>query len=96
MTVLYADVYERPHGTKKTIEVKRVDAQDAEWFNQHNVRISMEEISTGQIVIYGDYGRKLVDGTPIEELVMGHPNRVTCEQLLHRLREQIEESLAAE
>lgn len=87
--ILTATVYVRPRGKQETIVVKNVYPEDAKWFIENNVKISMEEDGRKGIVVYGDYGYvDPEDLEPVEaiEVSLGR----SCEETLKALRQKIE------
>ena len=80
-------LYKRPDGRSEVIDVRNVLPEDEQWFADHNVKISMEDIGD-TIVVYADTG-KVVDGEPDEFIEIA--NGRTCEETLSALRKQCEE-----
>lgn len=80
-------LYKRPDGRSEVIDVRNVLPEDEQWFAEHNVKISMEDIGD-TIVVYADTG-KVVDGEPDEFIEIA--NGRTCEETLSALRKQCEE-----
>ena len=87
---IQATVYILPNGRQEVITVTEITDDDALWFTQHNVKLSMEELRTGAKVIYADYGN------PDEEaIVVSMPGRERpCIEMMTELRKQTETSLA--
>lgn len=77
-------VFTPPNGDQSVIEVKDITADDATWFIANNVKISMENLRTGDRAIYADWGKKYPDGEPIEEMVIS--NRRSCKEMMSDLR----------
>lgn len=82
-------VYHRPDGRKEVIRVHNVHPEDAQWFEEHGVAVSMEDIG-GMFAVYGDIGREL-DGEPDEIIVLSQG--MNCEGTLAKLRKECEEAL---
>jgi hypothetical protein len=79
-------IYKRPDGRSEVIDCRNVYPDDAKWFEDNHVAISMEDIGGG-FAVYADTGKE-VDGEP-DELIELSQGR-TCEETLHALREQCE------
>ncbi len=84
-------IYKRPDGRAEVIDCRHVHPEDEQFFQQHGVRISMEDIG-GQFAIYADIGRVTEDGEPDELIELSGTRR--CEDTLAALRAQCEEALA--
>lgn len=87
---IHVTVYYLPHGKSTVQEITGITDEDALWFTQNNVKLSMEELSTGAKVIYADYG------DPDEEaIVVSMPGRERpCIEMMTELRKQTEVALA--
>lgn len=83
-----ATFYKQTDGRKEVLEIQNVYAEDAEFFENNNIHISMEELA-GQFVVYADTGLETEDGDPVEyvEIAGGR----SCEEVLHKLRLTCEE-----
>jgi hypothetical protein len=76
---------------KEQVDIPNVYPEDADWFRQHGVKVSMEE-SGGQFAMYGDIGRFEEDGqTPSEVLVLSGSKN--CQDTLRELRAACETAL---
>lgn len=84
-------IFLRPDGHTQVIDCRKVRAEDEQFFKQHGVAISMEDIG-GQFAVYADIGRTDPDGGP-DELIELSGTR-NCEDTLTALRQQCEEALA--
>ena len=82
-------VYKRPDGRSEVIDCRNVYPDDAKWFDDNQVAVSMEDIGD-MIAVYADVGKE-VDGEP-DELIELSQGR-TCEETLHALRKQCEEAI---
>jgi hypothetical protein len=80
-----ATVFTPPHGTQTIIDVIDITDEDAAFFNNNNIKISMEELSIGSKVIYADW-----NGIPEDEALVLVPEGVTCKQAMTQLRIQVE------
>ena len=58
------------NGKQYVEPVKLVDSDDELFFMEKRIKLSCEELSNGRRVLYGDWGRKLDDGTPDESMVI--------------------------
>ena len=74
-----AIVFEKPNGRQREINVPKVYPDDADYINENNIKVSMEETG-GTFVVYFDYGVRDEDNEPIEhiELSLGK----TCEETI--------------
>lgn len=63
-----ATLFKAPNGQQEIIEIMKVRPEDEAYIETHDIKLSLEELSTGDIVIYFDYGATLEDGTPNEWL----------------------------
>ncbi|AHG63156.1 hypothetical protein [Advenella mimigardefordensis] len=82
-------IFSLPNGTPREVEITNVNPIDAEFFEHHKVKISMEDIG-GMFAVYADIG-KVHDGEP-DELIELSQGR-SCEDTLNALRLQCEEAL---
>lgn len=83
-------IYKRPDGRAEIIDCRHVRAEDEQFFKQHCVAISMEDIG-GQFAVYADIGHTDEDGEP-DELIELSGTR-NCEDTLAALRQQCAEAL---
>lgn len=83
-------IYKRPHGHAEVIDCRKVRPEDEAFFQQHRVRISMEDIG-GMFAVYADIGHTLEDGEP-DELIEILGTR-SCEDTLAALRQQCADAL---
>ena len=83
-------IYKRPDGRAEVIDCRNVRAEDEQFFKQHSVAISMEDIGD-QFVVYADIGKTTEDGEP-DELIELSGTR-SCEDTLAALRKQCQEAL---
>jgi hypothetical protein len=79
-------VYKRPDGRTEVVTITKVHADDAKWFKDNRVAVSMEDIG-GDYAIYADTGKEL-DGEPDEFIEIA--NGRSCEETLKSLRKQCE------
>ena len=84
---IHVTVYYLPHGKSTVQEITGITDDDALWFTQNNVKLSMEELSTGAKVIYADYG------DPEDEAMVVSMTK-PCIEMLAELRKQTEVALA--
>lgn len=80
---MLVDFYAKPDGRVRTLEIKSVYPEDREFFELHNIRVSMEDIG-GMFAIYADIGKKTEDGYPDE--LMELSGQRSCEETLNALR----------
>ncbi len=86
-------IYKQPHGRTEKVDIKNVRPEDADYFERHSIRISMEDAG-GQFVVYADDGTKDEDEEP-DELIELSQGR-SCEDTLSALRAQCEARAAAQ
>lgn len=84
-------LFERPNGRKSEHEMENILPEEEKFFRDHGVKISIEELTTGQTVVYADYGAVLEDGTP-DEIVFIVQVGMTCEVAMSLLRQKIEKA----
>lgn len=89
---IQAIVFVPPNAKQEVITVTEINDEDAEWFTQHNIKISMEELSNGAKAVYADYGN------PDEEvIVISMPGREkSCRDMMATLRKQTEDAINAQ
>jgi len=87
-----ATFYMPPNGRQEVREFTNVRAEDAEFFEKHGIKISMEPQGPNAIV-YADTG-KVTDGEP-DELIEISGGR-SCEDTLSALRKACEKRFAEE
>ena|GEM_PF-1859648 len=80
-------IYKRPHGRTEVISITNVCPDDAAYFKQQRIRISIEDVG-GMFAIYADTGIKNADGEP-DELIEMSKGR-SCEDTLSALRKLCE------
>lgn len=93
MSEITVTLFIPPDGTQSEAVIRDIDAEDADFFNENSVKISMEQIMTGEAVIYADYGMLDEDGDPVEEMVMVDMNTTTVREALKGLRMLVENML---
>ena len=64
-----ATLYIRPNGDTKEIEITKITSEDAQWLNDNNVKVSLEE-APPMLFVYADYGKTTIDGEPDEHLMV--------------------------
>lgn len=92
MNTVTATLYSLPNGEKSTIEVRNIMVDDANWFNDNNIKISMEQLASGEIVIYGEmpfFDQDTDEPYEIFELAQGR----SCEEIFESLRKDCQEYL---
>lgn len=83
-------IYKTPNGRTEVIDLRNINDDDAKWFEQNNVAVSMEEIG-GQFAVYGDVGR-MHEGEPDEVLVLSQGR--DCFETMAQLRIECQEAIA--
>ena len=84
-------IYHRPNGRQEDIICNNINEDDAKWFQDHNVKVSMEESGSGGQSLYADYGSVDEDGEPDEVIVVTHRS---CEEAMAELRRLTEKAMA--
>ena len=84
-------IYHRPNGRQEDIICNNINEDDAKWFQDHNVKVSMEESGSGGHILYADYGAVDEDGEPDEVIVVTHRS---CEEAMAKLRRLTEKAMA--
>lgn len=83
---LIVTIFSPPNGKSVEHEIRNVTPDDARWFNDNNIKVSMEELMTGEFVIYG-----CKVGTPEEnECIYIVPKNQTCIEAMGKLRKLCE------
>lgn len=83
MSELTALYYRRPHGHTETLVMRNVYDEDRDWFLAQGIQLSIEELLTGDFVIYGRFDQE--DNEALE-MDLGR----SCQDTLKALRAQIE------
>lgn len=78
-------IYQRPDGRKLRTLITNVRYDDARYFRDNGVIISMEEIGENDYAVYGNW-----NGDEEDEVIVLSRGR-TCEDTLAELRQTIEE-----
>lgn len=78
-------VYKRPHGQTEVIDLLNIHDEDAKWFEENNVSVSIESTGT-DIIVYGDVGLVNEDGEPEEIIIFSGTD--DCYTTMTRLRVQ--------
>lgn len=87
---MYVTLYKRPHGRKEVIDMTKIYPEDEQWFVEHDVKISMEDLGF-DFVVYADIGLASEDGDPDE--ITAFANKRTCEETMKLVRQRCEEAL---
>ena len=66
--MIHAIYYERPRGTRHTVEVNNIRPEDEAYILEKDIVLSMEDAPPLGFAVYFDYGRKDEEGTPIEHI----------------------------
>ena len=94
-------LFKPPHGHSVVIDVSNVRTEDEKFFQENNIKISMEDVSAGgtpMFAVYADLGISYEyadeyddsgDNIELLELSQGR----SCEETLSALRVQCEEEL---
>ena len=84
-----ATLYIRPNGATKEINITRINPEDAQWLNDNNIKVSLEE-APPMLFIYADYGKTTIDGEPDEHLLVV-PADSDCVAAMARMVAQLKE-----
>lgn len=78
-----------PRGERRKIEIAKVQPKDAAYINSKGIKVSLEELMTGDMVIYFDDGTYLADedgaideSTPDEIIIISRGGKKTCEDCI--------------
>ena len=82
-----------PNGRQEVHEITEVEPQDASFFEQNRIKVSMEQLMTGDYTLYADTG-KLAFGEPDELIVISRGR--SCRECLTELRKLCEKRFADE
>ena len=85
LTVRY---YARPNGRMREIEMSNIDKEEVYFFNKYDIMVSMEELTTGDIVVYGCPRDDLSE----ESEVMVFAGKRDCRETMKALREECEKA----
>ena len=88
---VFVDVYKRPTGKFERTEIKHVYPKDAAFFNQFDIKLSMESDGEDGYIVYGDYGALTLDDEPDEVIVFSQGRN--CWDTLADLRSQLEKRM---
>ena len=81
-------LYKRPHGHTSIINITKITDEDATWFDDNEIKVSMELTPVG-FAVYADCGYRLDDDPdedPDEVIVIARRNQ-PCEDVMKELRE---------
>ena len=84
-----ATLYIRPNADTKEIEITNISPEDAQWLNDNNVKVSLED-APPMLIIYADYGKTTIDGEPNEHLMVV-PANSDCVAVMARLVSDLKE-----
>lgn len=76
---LTVTMYLKPDGHTRTVPIENVTDDDAAFFNDNNITVSIEAINDGQYALYADVGAE-------EELMYVSDYGMTCQEAMHMLR----------
>ena len=85
LTVRY---YSRPHGRMSEIEMSNIDQSDICFFIEMDIQVSIEELTTGDIVVYGCPR----DDESEESEVMVFAGKRDCRETMKVLRAECEKA----
>ena len=85
--------YLRPDGRSREMDITNVRDDDAVWFEQNNVAVSMEELNDSTYAIYADIGLYEDDGETNREIIYITSPNEECENALSKLRDMCQKEL---
>ena len=80
-----ATVFVPPNGQRKVIEIAKVLPDDAAYINAKGIKVSLEELMTGDTVIYFDDGKHIDDDPeedPDEIIIISREGKKSCEDCI--------------
>ena len=80
--------YVRPNGRMREIEMSKIDKEDIYFFQKHDIMVSMEELTIGDIVVYGCPRDDLSE----ESEVMVFAGKRDCRETMKALRQECEKA----
>jgi hypothetical protein len=85
LTVRY---YVSPHGRMREIEMRNIDQSEIRFFIEMDIQVSIEELSTGDIIVYGCPR----DDESEESEVMVFAGKKNCQDTMKALRKECEKA----
>lgn len=80
-----ATLFVPPRGERREIEIANVLPDDAAYINSKGIKVSLEELMTGDTVIYFDDGKHIDDDPeedPDEIIIISRGGKKTCEDCI--------------
>ena len=80
-----ATLFVPPRGDRREIEIAKVLPDDAAYINSKGIKVSLEELMTGDTVIYFDDGKRIDDDPaedPDEIIIISRGGKKTCEDCI--------------
>lgn len=82
-----ATLFVPPRGQRREIEISNVNPDDAEYINKFGIKVSLEELMTGDTVVYFDDGKHFLEdedgavdeSTPDEIIIISRGGQKRCE-----------------
>lgn len=87
-----ATLFVPPNGRQEKTVITKINPEDSQWFKDNDAKISLEEISTGDVVVYADIGMRTIEGDEVEAIEVSGSR--TCHETMAALRAQCEQMLA--
>lgn len=81
--MLNVTFYELPNGKQTVRTITKINEEDARFFQDNNLEVSMEELATGQFVIYSTTGKIIEDEE--DEVLYLVPEGQSCPDAMHAL-----------
>jgi hypothetical protein len=86
-----ATLFVPPNARREQITITKINPEDSQWFKDNGAKISLEEISTGDVVVYADIGMRTEEGDEVEAIEVSGTR--TCTETMAALRKQCEQML---
>lgn len=80
-----ATLFVPPRGQRREIEIAKVLPDDAAYINSNCIKVSLEELMTGDTVIYFDDGKHIDDDPaedPDEIIIISRGGKKSCEDCI--------------
>ena len=81
-------LYSLPDGRTSEHVMDQIRDEDAAWLGEMGITISLEDLRTGQIVVYGEYGHLTEEKEPIEVMYLV-PDGERCIESMQKLCERL-------
>jgi hypothetical protein len=86
-----ATLFVPPNARREQTVITKINPEDSQWFKDNGAKIALEEISTGDVVVYADTGMRTEEGDEVEAIEVSGSR--TCPETMAALRKQCEQML---